>query len=72
MSLSFQHSIHESGKNNDELQEYERIPGLDPGRRPAFRESHHVGIFLLLVSHNHENHSTPMQSAADLEVPGEF
>ena len=42
-----------------------------PALAPAFRECHHCWIFSLSVS-NHENHSAPMQSAADLEVPGEF
>ena len=50
---------------------HKRTSATDPGRRPVFSECHCSWIFIvsLIVGNDSENHSAPVQSAADLEVP---
>ena len=46
---------------------------LPPSRPPAQRSvMMNINSSVTALTNNHENHSAPMQSAADLDVPGEF
>ena len=50
------------------------IPTLVPARSAGFQRCSQLLAFPHVRdnNNNHENHSAPMQKAADLEVPGEF